>query len=365
MGTNKGKLLLTAGVFSLLSLVVSSPVSGADYITSPLNGKVLEPSTAPQEYSFFIAGHIYGAPESPSVFPAASFLANIDMINNSGASFLVLTGDIFQKAKPPYIGNLQRSVIADVEIPIFNAVGNHDTFNRQLYQTSFGQTYYEFRYGSALYIILDGQLDNGTITGQQWVWLQNLLYEAAGAADIKNIFLFSHNLIWSKNDGSLAQIVYPHVNSHAGYENIADFKTRIMPEITHLSQSKKVFMISGDIGVSGSLPMFYYEDAKYNIVYLASGLGDTVHDAIIKVNIMEEDNVTFTPVSLTGEEMADMQHYGIDYWEEWRGSIFSRLQEKARKVLTSIFFQLGIAFTLTGLVIITGGFVILKKMRGR
>lgn len=58
-----------------------------------------------------------------------------------------------------------------------------------------------------------------------------------------------------------------------------------MPEIMRLSQTKKVFMMSGDIGVSWSLPLFYHEDEKHNITYIACGLGDTEKDAIIKVDI--------------------------------------------------------------------------------
>jgi len=129
----------------LFSLVACSTVSGADGIVSPINGKILEPQETQREYSFWVAGHVYGAPGSPSVFPAASFLANIDELNQSGAKFLILTGDIIWRATPEYINNFETSVGSTVQIPIFNAVGNHDLTDRELYETHFGRTHYDFR----------------------------------------------------------------------------------------------------------------------------------------------------------------------------------------------------------------------------
>ncbi|MEA1882947.1 MAG: hypothetical protein U9Q18_05735 [Caldisericota bacterium] len=284
MARNSYGLVMFCIMMFLLWAPVCSSAFGAETITSPLNGKVLELSDTSQEYSFFVAGHVYGAPQSPSVFPSASFLANVDMINQNEAKFFILLGDSIRAANPVYIENF-KPVCSNVEISIFNAVGNHDLTNRELYESHFGQTYFDFRHGSELFIVLDGQINNGEIVGKQLEYLKGVLDYANKSEEVKNVFIFSHNLIWSKNNAHLERTVYPHTNSHANYENIDNFKSVVMPEITRLSQTKKVFMMSGDIGVSWSLPLFYHKDEKHNITYIACGLGDTEKDAIIKVDI--------------------------------------------------------------------------------
>jgi hypothetical protein len=339
-------------------------------IISPLNGKVLELPDTPQEYSFLCAGHVYGAPESPSVFPSASFLANIDMINKNNATFFILLGDYLRAANPDYIENFKASVCSKVEIPVFNAVGNHDVTNRELYESHFGQTFFDFKHGSELFIVLDGQINNGEIVGEQLEYLKGVLDYANKSEEIKNVFIFSHNLIWSKNDAYLERTVYPHTNSHSHYENTDNFKSVVMPEIIRLSQTKKIFVISGDIGVSWSLPLFYHEDEKHNITYVACGLGDTEKDAIIKVDITGGGGeVTFEPISLTGEKLEEINHYGIDYWAtyfcEQEGSAQSKLSYKIQRVLTNIYFRLGIAFSFTLIGILIAGFIFFNKLRKR
>ena len=353
----------------LLWAPVCPSALGVESITSPLNGKVLGLSDTPQEYSFFVAGHLYGAPQSPSVFPSASFLANIGMINQNKAKFFILLGDNIQAANPDYIENFKASVCSNIEIPMFNAVGNHDVTKRELYESHFGRTYFDFRHGSELFIILDGQINHGEIVGEQLEYLKSVLDYANKSEEIKNVFIFSHNLIWSKNNENLRRVVYPHTNSHSHYENIDNFKSVVMPEIIQLSQTKKVFMMSGDIGVSRSLPLLYHEDEKHNITYVACGLGDTEKDAIIKVDITREGEVTFAPISLTGEKLEEIDHYGINYWATYFGEVersaHSKLLAKIQRALTNIYFRLGIMFSFTLIGIFIGVFFFLSKLRKR
>lgn len=371
MARNSYRLFLFCIIVFLLWAPVCPSALGAESIsiTSPLNGKVLELSDTPQGYSFLCAGHVYGAPPSPSVFPSASFLANIDMINKNNATFFILLGDNIRAANPVHIENFKASLCSKVEIPMFNAVGNHDVGNRELYESHFGRTYFDFRQGSELFIVLDGQINRGEIAGEQLEYLKSALDNATKSKEIKNVFLFSHNLIWSKNDVHLERTVYPHTNSHSNYENIDNFKSVVMPEIIRLSQTKKVFMMSGDIGVSGSLPLFYHEEEKHNITYVACGLGDTEKDAIIKVDITREGEVTFAPISLTDEKLEEINHYGIDYWATYfggqEGRTHSTLSDKIQRVLTNIYFRLGIVFSFTLIGILIGGFILFNKLRKR
>ena len=73
-------------------------------------------------------------------------------------------------------------------------------------------------------------------------------------------------------------------------------------------------MVSGDIGEAHSFPLFYHNDPNHNISYIATGLGDSNRDAIIKVEIQKDAVIKFTPVSLTGEKVDAIENYGLGYW---------------------------------------------------
>lgn len=82
-------------LIGLAGVVWLDPV-GAEVI-SPINGRALSIPDERPSYTFLLVGHLYGAAENhASVYPAASFLANLDLINHSGADFLVLLGDNYR-----------------------------------------------------------------------------------------------------------------------------------------------------------------------------------------------------------------------------------------------------------------------------
>ncbi len=354
-----------SGMFVIACIVlffcICAPVYGSKTIASPFNSKVLHLSETPQNYSFFVAGHVYGSPSTPRL-PAATFLANIDMINKNNPKFFVFLGDAFYLAQEKYIGSFNKLVSRNIDAPIFNAVGNHDGSNRTLYKKYYGQTYFDFRCGSELFIVLDSQVDNGEIVGEQFDYLVDVLDRAGGDESVKNVFIFSHHLIWSAENSELA-IVYAHTNAHAcGQTEKSNFKSVVLPEIISLSGRKNIYFVSGDIGTTLSLPLFYHEDSKYNITYVASGISDLEWDAIIRVDVSEEGQVVFVPVSLTDEELEEMAYYGVDYWRDYydyRDWIFYKIY----KLLARFHFQLGVAFTLVVMSLFAGGLILFKRFR--
>jgi hypothetical protein len=70
-----------------------------------------------------------------------------------------------------------------VDLPFFPVVGNHeigDTLKgEEMYRKQFllpeGKTYYAFRAGGGLFVILDSEKGKGRILGEQWSWLENIL----------------------------------------------------------------------------------------------------------------------------------------------------------------------------------------------
>jgi hypothetical protein len=132
---------------------------------------------------------------------------------------------------------------------------------------------------------------------------------------IKNVFIFSHKLLWTVKT-SKYQVVYKHLNSQNGYQYDSNFLGCIIPVLNDLAKDKNVFWISGDIGCSWSLPLFYDKDSS-GITFIATGLGDTGNDIILDVNI-NHGNIKIQSLSL-GHDMDfnDIEKYNLEYWENY------------------------------------------------
>lgn len=336
-------IIFTTMYITLILLTSIIPVYGFETIISPINDKVLVLPETSQKFSFFAVGHIYGAPGSASVFPSSTLLANIEMINNNNAKFIISMGDNFQKGEEKYIESFIMSTSSKIEIPMFNAVGNHDVIDRELYESYFGQTNLDFRYGSNLFIILDTEKDNGEIIGEQLNYLNNTLNYAIKTKNINNVFIISHKLIWCVNDEEL-EVVYQNLNGNGGYAENDNFKNIVLPEIIRTSKTKNIYMLSGDIGVGWSLPLFYHKDTN-NIIYIATGLGDTEKDTILHITVSKEGLVAFKTVSLTGEESEDLKHYDIDYWNNYFENK-NKITDKIMNVFKNRYFHFGVLFNL-------------------
>ena len=243
MEKNMGKAVIKILVIILLVMIRFQASATVAVIQSQINGKILDCKEPPEEYSFLVCGHIYG-----SVYPSASFLANIDMMNNTGAKFFVLLGDMLRISNEEHANNFKKS-IATLRMPLFNAVGNHDVGNREFYENNYGRTYYDFIYGMTKFIFLDTELStkdyqtSGEIIGNQLEYFTRACEEALKNPDIKNVFIFSHKLIWSVNNPDY-QVVYKHSNSPS-YSNITSFRNNIDSLLKQLAKKRQCIGFRG------------------------------------------------------------------------------------------------------------------------
>ncbi len=349
-------------VFFVLFLVYSEALA-EDNIPS-LNELPLNLEEEIEEYSILLAGHIYGKPSKKSVFPSASMLGNIQLFNSIKPRFMVLLGDLVKKSNENQISILNKTFLSKLESPVFNAPGNHDLANRELYVKHFGKTYSCFQYLASMFVLLDSEIDNGDIKGEQFQLLIDRIEYCKRTPGIKNIFIFSHRLIWAIDNPAFSRIIsfVNGYNAHKGRSgNI--IKT-VIPKLKALA-GKNVYFISGDIGCDWAMTVFYEKKPDSNIAYIATGIGDSERDAILKVNIKKNSDVDFIPVSLTGQEMLPIENYGIDYWENH----FNRMHKdkpalftRAFSVLTSKRFWAGVI--LSAILFGAAFFVVSRKKRG-
>lgn len=283
---------------------------------SPVNGLILKEDPSGGDYSFLAIGHLYGSPAKERSFrPAETVLANLDKLNGEGAAFLVTLGDNVRKADERSLSLYREAFASKLAMPVFDAPGNHDLADRALYEREFGPTYYHFRYRSELFVILDSELMQ-TSDERQLREVIEALTKARTDASIRNIFLFSHRLVWALGEDRF-RVVYEHLNSAQGYPNLEAFKSKLQPVVDGLAAVKPVYWMSGDIGVPWSLPLFYDRGARPPVTYLATGIGDTKKDVFVKVEIRDAGrNVSFIPVSLSGEALLPVESYGTEHWND-------------------------------------------------
>ncbi len=302
-------------------------------IKSPFNNKMLNLEEHMDEYSFLMVGHIYGIPDEKSVFPASSFIVNTDSLNDIGARFFILMGDLYREADELHLNNFL-SVARRLEMPLFNTVGNHEMENRSLYRNTFGKTYFYFQFNQELFIILDSELSVGEIKGDQLNYFKNAAQKALNDNTIRNIFVFSHKLIWCYRYPDY-RVVFAHMNQQYAYPQSENFREKVEPILLELSKHKSVYWFSGDLGPARTLPMFYDKRQDSSITYIAAGLGDTDRDAIIQVKL-NRGEVTINSVSLTGKAVKPVEQYDIAYWKKYFNYEDETLATRFKKIAVKI-----------------------------
>lgn len=332
-----------SGVVICLAVIVAGPVRTD--VVSPMNGRIVPCPETSESYFFWVIGHLYGAAESHSAYPSGAFLANIDMLNESGALMLVTLGDIVRIPDEQHLANL-RKVAHSVTLPMFNAPGNHELqsflqiFSREQYTDDFGPPYQDFTIANALFVFLDTNLTPGEIAGEQLEYFTRVMRSAAKDRNIRNIFVFSHHVIWCTDDPRLAIVWRRFVNYRPNYRP-GKFEALIEPLLAETAAQKPVFWLSGDVGGSaGSFSPFYWKAPDKDITYVATGVGGTDRDEIIKVEVQSSGEVVLTPVSLVGKPMGPMEQYSVAHWEghvgEGRG-----IMDRVVRVLGGRSFWLG------------------------
>jgi len=257
-------------------------------------------------YRFFVAGHTYGKPggDNPGLHPP--FIQAFGWLNGQqDIEFGVLTGDIVRRSDTLSWDSVDAQ-LSELYMKVWFCPGNHDTYNRPLYESRYGKTYYSFQRGSDLFIVLDGNLDRWNISGKQLDFLLSTLENIDSG--IRQVFIFVHQLIWwdSQNIFSRVNLNWPPYTPE---------KTNYWSEIEPVLQdlSVPVVFFAGDLGANrqATAVMFHQEG---NISYIASGMGNGENDNFIIVSVNENKSPEYELISLTGERnsMGALRDYELE-----------------------------------------------------
>lgn len=285
--------------FLFLSLLGNTQVS-------PFNNLEIQDTTA-KHYSFFASGHFHGSGTNRTGYPTNTLLANLNQLNTSGAKFIVCLGDLFLDVSND-IPFFKKSFFDKLNIPLFNTVGNHD-LTKDIYQTNFGKTNFNFRVGDDLHLFFDTETDNGSFNSMQLDLLQSSLSRIENE-QIKRVFIYCHRTVWAKHYTVIDGLFSDNTQSMLGN----NFSNAVYPLLEKLADKLPVYWFSGSLG-DAPASFFYHKDENKNITYIATAIRGVKRDAWLKVTIAEEKEPIFEPISLTGESLLDLKSYDVDFWK--------------------------------------------------
>lgn len=279
---------ITLALLSGLILFFSSCQTTEEVIDPPAHREL--------SYSFFVAGHTYGAPGSNNIGMHPPFQTKFNLITDeTKMEFGVLTGDIVVTGTTQNWDQID-SVLLELDMPVHFAVGNHDMTDRPLYESRYGQTYSSFKFNSDLFIILDPNIDGWNISGDQLTFLQNQV-STSNLQGINNIFVFFHQVLWWESNNIYHSVPF---NSLQGRASSINFWTEVEPLFNGLSQPVNFF--AGDVGAFPSIGAFMYH--KYdNISLISSGMGGGTADNFIIVDIYSDGSYEYRLIAINGNNV--------------------------------------------------------------
>jgi hypothetical protein len=268
---------------------------------------------------FLLIGHAYGSHDdresSLSYPPYQTLLGNIPLIRSMDLNMVVFLGDIVRNPSNKNFEIFEEEILEWLGHPAFNAIGNHDLLSPSKYEERYGRTFFTFQYGPTQMIFLDTEKDKCDIVGSQRAMMDVAVENALQDNTIHHIFVFMHKVLYLGSNVLYEIQEWPaQPNEWICYGN-ESFKELMEERLLPAAKQKGIYLVAGDVGAfDGNLSPFYHKHPDVQLVVTGSGLGDTHHDVVLLVKV-EDKKVTFWVLSLTGEEVYELEYYDLDYWE--------------------------------------------------
>lgn len=270
-------------------------------------------SSKEENYSFFIAGHTYGSQidKENSIGLYRPFKDKFDFINSEKNIELgFLLGDVVYSSKRFGSWEAAKKDMNILRPKIYVARGNHDGALEQ-FENQFGKSYKSFVHKKNLFLIIDPNLDEWNISGEQLLFFKNAIKKEE--KNVNNIFILTHQMIWW--DKRLYPKPFPNSIDYKSTDS--NYWTTIEPILK--KTNKPVYLFAGDVGAFSKehrkkdhiIEYDYHKDV--NITYVSSGMGGGVRDNFIIVNVSKEGEVSFRLIHLNGNDingLGKLEDYG-------------------------------------------------------
>ena len=258
-------------------------------------------------YSFFVAGHAYGAHAGVNIGLHPPLLNILTENQDSSVMAVFLTGDIVNQSTTTSWNQVELE-LSKLELKSYYVMGNHDnnSVGHAVFKKKHGGAYYTFVYKNELFIVLNSTESDRSISQTQLQFLDDLFSNTD--AFWERAFIFFHEVIWNSN------IKYELVksNSRSRYDqlvNISNFWNEVYPRLT-AQTGKEFFLFAGDVGGNTDAIAASYDHWE-NVTLLSSGMGEVKDENYLKVDVLP-DTVTFQLVPLNDEiEMKPITWYNI------------------------------------------------------
>jgi hypothetical protein len=255
------------------------------------NQQELSPEKENLAYSFVVAGHVYGNPDTytSSIYPP--MLPVLDsLIENVGVDQLILTGDVVAHPTPEnwetVKAELDQRKIEEWHI----APGNHD-ISPYMDTVIQPEKYMAMVRENFLFLVLNTSHPGWTLDSIQINFMQKQI--EAHADNVKGIFAFSHQLWWENQPPAVFELDSLRPNSFALIDGPTTFWQDAFPLFEEVN--KPVYFFAGDMGCHFSLPGFY-EDHYQNYHFYGSGMGGAVEDNLLHGKIYQDGHVEIVRV---------------------------------------------------------------------
>ena len=254
------------------------------------------------KYSFFVAGHVYGNPNTPQFGLYPPFKSAIDTLNAyPSIAFGFFTGDVVNQPTKAY-WDAAMTDLDRFKIPYHIAPGNHDL--SQEFDKRFGKYNYSFYHENDLFIVLTANQWN--IVNDSYDVLNNALDSIR--PNTSNVFVFCHELLWWSPENQFKEV---EMNYRPHYPGRTNFEDTVMPMIQKVDQD--VYWFAGDIGCTDLVsPYMYYKED--NVHLIASGMGNGKNDNFVIVEIDENDQVKLKLIGLHNKlfnELINLDNYQL------------------------------------------------------
>ncbi|MHC5066726.1 MAG: metallophosphoesterase family protein [Planctomycetota bacterium] len=259
----------------------------------PIVGEAPSSAGHSREYSFLVGSHIYGSPYENQDDPALALAEAIDIVSKDSDRFFFSVGDMVYRGTDEHFDKVT-GLLERTGLPTYNAPGNHDWTDPDLYRKRFGKSYGCMRYGTALFIVLNTDLDPWMIEDQQLEFFQRAMRFAIDEPFIQQVFIFAHRQIFTLRE---------------------NFTGDLLPLLQEATQRKRVVWFASDIGRTKYYNPFCDTDPETGITYIGSAFFESPRDCMVRVRVAKSGELAFDIVSLAEPIPEKLEDLDMMYWK--------------------------------------------------